>query len=85
MFWGWISDRIGRRPVIVIGLLGNTITNLSFGVSHSLSWAIFSRLSCGLLNGNVAVAKSILGEITDSTNQSMGFSLFGLLLIFVVN
>ncbi|KAJ3081493.1 hypothetical protein HK102_002310, partial [Quaeritorhiza haematococci] len=73
-----LSDRIGRRPVLLTGLLGNTLTILSFGLSHSLSWCILSRAACGFLNGNVGVAKCVLGEITDETNQAMGFSIFGL-------
>eukprot|EP00842_Homolaphlyctis_polyrhiza_P001507 jgi/Hompol1/2357/HPOL_005965-RA len=79
IWWGWLSDRIGRRPVLLIGLLGNTITIISFGFSHSLAWAMASRSLCGLLNGNVGVAKSVLGEITDSTNRSRAFSIFGLM------
>ncbi|KAJ3216068.1 hypothetical protein HDU67_009948 [Dinochytrium kinnereticum] len=79
MFWGWCSDRVGRRPVLLLGLLGNTVTILLFGVSHSLSWAILSRAACGFLNGNIGVAKCVMGEVTDSTNQAKGFSMFGLM------
>ena len=75
--WGWLSDRIGRRPVLLIGLAGNTLTMLAFGLSRSLVWAILSRALCGALNGNIAVAKTVLGEITDSSNRAFGFSVFG--------
>lgn len=75
--WGYISNRIGRRPVILIGLLGNLITSILFGMSKNLVWALCSRGACGLLNGNIAVAKCVLGEITDGTNQAKAFSLFG--------
>ncbi|KAJ3177700.1 hypothetical protein HK101_010201 [Irineochytrium annulatum] len=77
IFWGWCSDKFGRRPILLLGLIGNTITILAFGVSHSLTWAILSRGACGFLNGNVGVAKCVMGEITDSTNQAKGFSMFG--------
>ncbi|KAI9355683.1 major facilitator superfamily domain-containing protein [Zopfochytrium polystomum] len=79
LFWGWVSDRVGRRPVLLLGLIGNTVSLLMFGQSHSLWWAIMSRSLCGFLNGNVGVAKSLLGEITDATNQTKAFSLFGLM------
>ncbi|KAJ2998378.1 hypothetical protein HDV02_004593 [Globomyces sp. JEL0801] len=78
MLWGAMSDRFGRRPILLIGLMGNTITMLLFGVSKSLFWAISCRLACGCLNGNVGVAKSVLGEITDQTNNVRAFSFLGL-------
>ncbi|GAB5591317.1 hypothetical protein Unana1_06217 [Umbelopsis nana] len=75
--WGSLSDRYGRRPVLLIGLIGNTITMLMFGLSPNLVMAVLSRCLCGALNGNVGVSKSVLGEITDSTNQPMAFAMFG--------
>ncbi|KAF9927254.1 hypothetical protein FBU30_003365 [Linnemannia zychae] len=77
IFWGYMSDRHGRRPILLLGLCGSTIACIFFGLSKSLVWAIVSRSMCGLLNGNVGVAKSMLGEIADSTNQSQAFSIFG--------
>ncbi|KAG0001791.1 hypothetical protein BGZ79_004143 [Entomortierella chlamydospora] len=77
IFWGYMSDRYGRRPILLLGLCGSTIACVFFGLSKSLAWAITSRSMCGLLNGNVGVAKSMLGEIADHTNQSQAFSIFG--------
>ncbi|KAI9335685.1 major facilitator superfamily domain-containing protein [Obelidium mucronatum] len=79
LLWGWVSDRVGRRPVLLIGLLGNAISLLLFGQAHSLQMAIFSRFLCGILNGNIGIAKCVIGEITDSTNQAFGFSLIGIM------
>lgn len=78
MWWGYLSDKIGRRPVLLIGLVGNSISTCCFGLSNSLMWAIISRSACGLLNGNIGVAKSVLGEITDRSNQGTAFALIGL-------
>lgn len=78
MWWGLLSDKIGRRPVLLIGLVGNSISTCCFGLSDSLLWAILARSACGLLNGNISVAKSVLGEITDRTNQGSAFALIGL-------
>ncbi|KAF9137451.1 hypothetical protein BG015_002708 [Linnemannia schmuckeri] len=77
IFWGYMSDRYGRRPILLLGLCGSSIACIFFGLSKSLAWAIISRSMCGLLNGNVGVAKSMLGEIADASNQSQAFSLFG--------
>ncbi|KAI8924177.1 major facilitator superfamily domain-containing protein [Entophlyctis helioformis] len=72
--WGWLSDRIGRRPVILIGLIGNAITCALFGASETYIYAISMRTLCGLLNGNIGVIKSMLGEISDASNRGIAFA-----------
>ncbi|KAI9098680.1 major facilitator superfamily domain-containing protein [Phlyctochytrium arcticum] len=74
--WGWVSDKYGRKPVMIIGLAGNAIFMALFGISGSYTQAILFRTACGVLNGNVGVAKSVIGEITDDTNRSLAFSLW---------
>ncbi|KAJ1677701.1 hypothetical protein EV182_005608, partial [Spiromyces aspiralis] len=78
VFWGSLSDRIGRRPVMLIGLIGNIFGFLLFGLSKNFATALVARCMVGLLNGNVGVAKSIMGELTDNTNRSRGFALLPL-------
>ncbi|KAJ8659259.1 hypothetical protein O0I10_004973 [Lichtheimia ornata] len=77
MLWGKFSDRRGRRPVLLTGLIGNSISACSFGLSKNLWWAIGTRAFCGIVNGNGGVARSMLSEITDETNRAKAFSLFG--------
>ncbi|KAJ3571158.1 hypothetical protein NP233_g3935 [Leucocoprinus birnbaumii] len=73
--WSRLSDRIGRRPVLLIGLIGSGLSMLSFGLSKSFWTLVVSRCLCGLLNGNIGVMKSVMGELTDTTNRAEGFSL----------
>lgn len=49
--WGWVSDRLGRKPVMLLGLLGSAACMFLFGLSKSLAWALISRGLCGLFNG----------------------------------
>eukprot|EP01083_Nonionella_stella_P149452 474773_1 len=77
-FWGSISDRIGRRPVIMIGLLGNVILIPLFGFATTLLWAFVFRSLAGIVNGNIGVMKTYLKECLDDTNQAKGFSFIGL-------
>ncbi|KAI9295589.1 MFS general substrate transporter [Neoconidiobolus thromboides FSU 785] len=72
--WGALSDRIGRKPVIVMGLLGTSINLFLFGLSKSLTWAVITRGLCGLLNGNIGVLKAMVAEITDSSNRAYTFN-----------
>lgn len=51
-YWGVLSDRYGRRPVLLLGLIGSAFSMVLFGFSTSLSMAIASRALNGLLNGN---------------------------------
>lgn len=49
--WGRISDRIGRKPVLLMGLLGTALSVLIFGFAKNLTVAIIARVLGGLLNG----------------------------------
>ncbi|KAH9901278.1 MFS general substrate transporter [Cubamyces lactineus] len=76
--WARVSDTIGRRPVVLLGIFGIGLATLFMGVSTTLGGVILARCLGGLFSGNIAVIHSVLGEITDSTNQSIAFPLYGL-------
>ncbi|KAJ3302275.1 hypothetical protein HDV03_005214, partial [Kappamyces sp. JEL0829] len=75
--WGWLSDRYGRRPVMLIGLFLTGTSFLSFGFSTTYSMALIIRFLNGSLNGIIGATKTYLSEITDESNQARGFALFG--------
>jgi len=62
---GSISDRTGRRPILMLGLASNTIFFTVFGLSGSLGMAIVARFLAGAGNGNIAVARAYIGDITE--------------------
>ena len=72
--WGRASDRIGRKPVLLGGLLGLTLSMIGFGLSRQYWAVILSRCAEGALNGNIGVTKSMMAEITDHTNRARGFA-----------
>ncbi|KAH9166541.1 major facilitator superfamily domain-containing protein [Lactarius sanguifluus] len=76
--WNRLSDRVGRKPILLSGLLGTTVSITMFGLSHS-SWKLaLCRFLSGALNGNIGVMKSVLTELTDDSNLARGFSLLPL-------
>lgn len=50
-FWGWLSDRMGRRPVILMTIFGNGLCCLLFGLTVNLPMALVTRFLAGLANG----------------------------------
>lgn len=49
-FWGYLSDKYGRRPILLIGVFGSMVSVTMFGFSQSYFWAIFIRSVGGFLN-----------------------------------
>ncbi|KAF9048880.1 major facilitator superfamily domain-containing protein [Panaeolus papilionaceus] len=75
MQWGRVSDHVGRKPIILIGLLATMTSTMLFGLQHRFSTALLCWCIGGLFSGNNSVERSVVGEITDSTNRSRAISL----------
>ncbi|OCF44424.1 hypothetical protein I317_01684 [Kwoniella heveanensis CBS 569] len=74
--WGKLSDRIGRKPVILGGLCGVAVTHTLFGLSQSFWWAMVARFLSGALCGNASVMRAVLGEITTKDNEGWVYPLW---------
>ncbi|KAI1174656.1 major facilitator superfamily domain-containing protein [Nemania sp. FL0916] len=61
--WGALSDRYGRKPVVLIGLGGVAISSLIFGLAEKYWVALLARFIGGALNGNVAVMQTMVAEM----------------------
>jgi len=74
---GSISDRIGRRPVLMFGLAANSVFFIVFGLSGSLAMALIARFLAGAGNGNIAVAKAYIGDISEDDQVAGRMGLLG--------
>lgn len=72
------ADRVGRRPVILCGITGVALTTLLLGLSTSFPMMIVVRAMAGLCAGNVAVMHSVVGELTDASNQAIALPFYGI-------
>ena len=61
---GALSDRVGRRPILMFGLVCNTVFLISFGLASALWMAIAVRFLAGAGNGNLAVTRAYIGDIS---------------------
>lgn len=78
--WGRLSDKIGRKPILICGLLGTSLSLLIFGFSTNYYMALFARSLAGTLNGNISVYRTMIGEIcVERKHQALGFSTLPLL------
>ncbi len=76
-FWGRLSDRIGRRPVLLISLAASFAGYLIWGFSTSLIWLFASRIVAGFGNANIAVAQAYIADITTKENRARGMGMVG--------
>ena len=78
LFWGYASDKIGRRPCLLAGILGTMASVMLFGFSSSFAMACVARFLWGALNGNIGVAKTYMSEICDDSTQARGMALIAM-------
>ncbi|MFC9709434.1 MFS transporter [Paenibacillus sp. NPDC056933] len=74
---GALSDRFGRRPILLLSQLGAAIGYILFATSDQL-WLLFvSRMIAGLTAGNISTAQAYIADVTSIENRSKGFAIFG--------
>ncbi len=76
-FWGRLSDRYGRKPILFLTILGNTLGYLMWAFSGSFWLLIASRILSGTSSGNLSVATAAVADITVAEKRSRGMALVG--------
>jgi DHA1 family tetracycline resistance protein-like MFS transporter len=79
-FWGMLSDRIGRRPVLMVGLLGSVFSYSLFAVAsiqESLVLLFVSRIGAGIAGATIPTAQAYIADCTTLKGRARGMALIG--------
>jgi multidrug resistance protein len=74
---GKLSDRFGRRPLLIISLAGTVVGNLLAGTAPNAMVLFFARFLDGVTGGNISVAQAVISDMTTPENRAKGFGIFG--------
>ncbi|MBF0157999.1 MAG: MFS transporter [Magnetococcales bacterium] len=75
--WGRLSDRIGRRPVLIIGLFGSSLSYLMYGLGNSLTMLFMARAAAGIMGANIAAAQAAMADLTPPERRTQAMGMIG--------
>jgi DHA1 family tetracycline resistance protein-like MFS transporter len=74
---GRLSDRFGRKPLLLISIFGTFVSLIMLGTARSIAMIFASRILDGLTGGNITVAQSYIGDVTEEKDRAKGLGLIG--------
>ena len=74
---GRLSDKYGRRPILLISLLGTSLGFLILGFATTLTMLFFGRIIDGISGGNISTAQAYIADVTTRENRAKGMGLIG--------
>lgn len=75
--WGGLSDRFGRRPIILISVLGTSLAHLLFALSPTVAWLMVARFLAGFFGANISAASAAIADLTNEHDRSKNMGLIG--------
>ncbi len=75
--WGKVSDRVGRKPVLLIGLAGTVVGYLIMGLAGSVAGLFIGRLIDGVAGANIGAAQAYLADISTKENRARAMGVLG--------
>jgi DHA1 family tetracycline resistance protein-like MFS transporter len=74
---GDLSDRLGRRPILIFSLLGTVVSFVMLAIAHSLTMLFVARIVDGLSGGNITTARAYIADISTEENRAKAFGVLG--------
>ena len=74
---GDLSDRYGRRPILIVSLIGTVISFVMLALAHSITMLFIARIVDGLSGGNISTARAYVADVTEPKDRSRAFGLIG--------
>ena len=75
--WGKVSDRVGRKPVLLVGMLGTVAGYVVMGLAGSVLMLMVGRLIDGIAGANISAAQAYLADISSAENRARAMGLLG--------
>ncbi|GIV19202.1 MAG: tetracycline resistance MFS efflux pump [Armatimonadota bacterium] len=76
-FWGRLSDRVGRRPVLLVSIAGSVVSYILFALARDAWTIFFSRLLAGITAANLSAAQAYISDITPPQERTRAMGLIG--------
>src|SRR6266568_845266 len=74
---GDLSDRYGRRPILIFSLLGTVVSFVMLALAHSVTVLFVARIVDGLSGGNISTARAYVADVTDPKDRARAYGLIG--------
>jgi MFS family permease len=75
--WGRLSDRVGRRPVLLLSIAMTAVAFALYGVAGTFGWLLVARLFAGIATANIAIAQAYVADVTTPETRAKGMGLIG--------
>jgi DHA1 family tetracycline resistance protein-like MFS transporter len=76
--WGGLSDKSGRRPILLLSLAGAAAFYVLFGAADSLLLLFVARIGAGIFAANISTAMAVIADVTTHENRTKGMGLIGM-------
>jgi MFS family permease len=76
--WGYVSDKVGRRPILILTLCGNVLSYALLAAANSLPLLFLARSLSGFFGANISTAQAYVADVTTPQNRARGMGMIGM-------